>query len=59
MAVTWLYVVLLQCKAVISDLLSYPNLFWPLPQNSAVFHETKCNQIAFNSRIELTDWFLK
>ena len=47
---------LLQCKVAFSNLSSNPNLFWPLlPQNSTVFRETKCNRVAFNSRIELTD----
>jgi len=45
----------IQCKASISNTSSSTNLFLLLlPQNSPVFYETKCNWIAFNSRIRLT-----
>src|SRR5260221_13382426 len=51
---------LLQFKAGISDLSNNTILFWLLlPQNTTVYHETKCIRIAFNSRIIPTDWFLK
>ena len=47
-------VVMLRCKAVISDLLAKVILFRPLlPQMSSICHETKCIWTAFNSRTAL------